>query len=141
MIQIGWALDGFPIYGPKGYADPLDPESGLVELSSSYRLKAGERPVPPDGPGEAYDGTFANDWEYAEGLGDLDECNGRFGVTPEFPQGTYYYVVTEAFPSIPRFWRGTPGPSVRQRGGRGETGASGGLGGGRRGDQPPPPRR
>ena len=40
--------------------------------------------------------------------GDLDETNGRFGATPEFPNGTYHYVLTDAFPFIPRAWRGTP---------------------------------
>jgi len=27
-------------------------------------------------------------------LGDLDECNGRWCVTPEFPNGTYAYFTT-----------------------------------------------
>ena len=26
-------------------------------------------------------GAFTQDYEYVEGLGDLDQCNGRFGVT------------------------------------------------------------
>src|SRR5262249_28293836 len=43
--------------------------------------------------------------------GDLDECNGRFGVTPEFPEGIYHYYVTEEFPFVGRMWRGTPDPS------------------------------
>lgn len=29
--------------------------------------------------------TFINDYEYVCGLGDLDECNGRECITPEFP--------------------------------------------------------
>lgn len=106
MIQIGWAFDGFPIYAPFGYKDANDPTSEIVPLRSSYVLKEGERPGPPDGPGGEYDGTFGLDWEYREGAGDLDESNGRFGVTPEFPQGTYYYVITETFPAVPRYWRG-----------------------------------
>lgn len=33
---------------------------------------------------------------------DLDECNGQFGPTPEFPNGIYHYVLTETAPySIP----------------------------------------
>lgn len=113
MIQIGWAFDGFPIYGPLGYADPTDPTSDLVQLKPSYQLRSGTRPEPPQGPGGAYNGLFGNDWEYVEGVGDLDEANGRFGVTSEFPDGTYYYVVTETFPGIPRYWRGQPDPSLR----------------------------
>lgn len=53
------------------------------------------------------------DWTYVAGAGDLDECNGRFGVTPEHPEGTYYYVVTDTFPFVPRLFRGTPDPSFR----------------------------
>ena len=116
MVQVGWAFDGFPIYNEWGHEDAFDAGSAVRKLRSSYRLKEGERPTTPDGPGGVYDGTFGLDWEYVEGLGDLDECNGRFGVTPEFPQGTYYYVVTEEFPSVPRMWRGEPDESLRRRG-------------------------
>ena len=78
-------------------------------MKSSWRLKAGNRP--DDGPGGRYDGTFSADYEYVEDLGDLDECNGRFGVTPEYPDGTYYYVITEDFPVIPRCFKGRPDKS------------------------------
>lgn len=114
MTHLGWAFDGFPIYGPLAHADAADPHSPLRPLRSSYRLKSGQRPTTPDGPGGAYDGTFGLDWEYVDGLGDLDECNGRFGVTPEFPHGTYYYVITDEFPSIPRLWRAIPDPSTQR---------------------------
>ncbi len=116
MIQIGWAFDGFPIYAGLGYADPMDPTSAPRALRSSYWLKDGQRPARPDGPGGRYDGTFGHDWEYIEGLGDLDECNGRFGVTPDHPEGTYYYMITEDFPPIPRMWKGTPDPPSVRRG-------------------------
>gem|GEM_PF-2155068 len=43
-------------------------------------------------------------------MGDLDRGNGRFGVTSEYPEGIYYYVITADFPFIPRFWRAHPGP-------------------------------
>jgi hypothetical protein len=105
---VGYAADGFPIYGPYGYKDAKDSSSGLVKLKSSYRLKEGER---PDGPGGKFDGHFVQDFEYVAGLGDLDECNGRNGVTPEYPNGTYYYVLTEAYPYIPRIFRGKPDQS------------------------------
>jgi hypothetical protein len=81
-------------------------------MHSSYRLKNGTR---PNGPGGAYDGKFTADYEYVKGSGDLDECNGRFGVTPEFPQGTYHYYITDEFPWISRFWRGTPDTSFMKR--------------------------
>ena len=45
---------------------------------------------------------------YVLGLGTLDEANGRSGVTPEYPTGTYYYVITDEFPSIPRYHKGKP---------------------------------
>ncbi|MEM9064442.1 MAG: YHYH protein [Planctomycetota bacterium] len=125
MVHIGWAADGFPMYAERGHQDPNDADSPVVDLRSSYHLKQGTRPASPSGPGGAYDGTFTLDYEYVEGSGDLDECNGRFGVTPEFPEGTYYYVVTEEFPNVPRYWRGTPDQSWMnrrggQRGGEGE---------------------
>lgn len=106
---LGYAADGFPIYYKYGYEDPEDPNSAIVALVSSYRLKEGCRPgdgiSAPDG---GYDGSYVNDYEYVEGLGDLDECNGRWSVTPEFPAGTYVYYVTDEFPSIPRCFKGTP---------------------------------
>ena len=39
-------------------------------------------------------GTFAEDYEYVKGSGDLDEFNGRFTKTSEYPQGTYAYFLT-----------------------------------------------
>lgn len=105
---VGWAADGFPIYLRAGYRRPDDATSGVVDLTSSYRLRTGTR---PDGPGGAYDGTYVADYEYVEGLGDLDECNGRSCVTPEFPEGTYAYFLTDAWPSVPHWLRGTPDPS------------------------------
>src|SRR5207249_891298 len=56
------------------------------------------------------------DYEFVKDSGDLDECNGRFGATPEFPQGIYHYYITEEFPYISRLWRGTPDPSFFKRG-------------------------
>ena len=51
-------------------------------------------------------GTFAQDWEYVAGSGDLDECNGRVGVTPEFPQGIYHYYATDTYPFFQRCVKG-----------------------------------
>ena len=127
---IGWAFDGFPIYNLYGYSDPEDPNSEVVEMTSSFKLKEGERPGAPDGPGGKYDGAFIADYEYVEGAGTLDECNGRFTKTPEFPDGTYAYFLTQEWPVIYRNYRGTPTPlrpgAERGPGGRNERGRPGG---------------
>lgn len=116
MLLVGWAADGYPVYGTLGHANPRDPRSPLREMRPSYRLKAGLRPAEPKGPGGRHDGNFTQDFEYVPGLGDLDECNGRFGVTPEFPRGTYHYHVTVAFPFLSRHWKGVADPSFQKRG-------------------------
>lgn len=120
-VQIGWAADGFPIY--------VD-----ATMRPSWRLKAQRD---PGGPGGRPDGTYAKDYEYVRGLGTLDECNGREGVTAEFPRGTYYYVVTLQFPFVPRCFVGTPDASFQKRGG---PHMGGGGGGGRPPRGGPPPR-
>jgi len=75
--QIGWSADGFPVYALLGYSEPKKAESAIVELKSSFRLKDGNRPAGDAGPGGKYDGTFVQDYEFVNGVGDLDECNGR----------------------------------------------------------------
>lgn len=39
-------------------------------------------------------GTFINDYEFRFQYGDLDQYNGRFCKTPEYPEGTYAYFIT-----------------------------------------------
>ena len=101
---VGWAFDGFPIYALHGYKNGKDGE--VIQNTSSYRLKKGVRPSQPDGPGGKYDGAFNDDFIYEKGLGTLDECNGRFTVTPEFPEGTYAYFITEEWPVFLTKYRG-----------------------------------
>ena len=137
MTLLGYAADGFPIYGPLGHSEADDAESELKTLRSSYRLRHGER---SSGPPGQYDGSFAQDFEYVEGLGDLDECNGREGVTPEYPDGTYYYVLTSDFPFIPRSFRGTPDESFERRGPGGRPPRGGRPGPPPGGGRFPPPR-
>lgn len=132
MLLVGWAADGFPIYTANAHEDPKNGKSPLKSMKSSYRLRGGERPAEPQGPGGKYDGRFAEDFEFVQGAGDLDECNGRSGVTPEFSEGTYYYCITGEFPFIGRRWRGTPDPSF----GKGHT--PGGPGAGPPGARPDP---
>lgn len=101
---IGYAADGFPIY-----TQTSDDRSG-------YRLKSGARPGGNEGPGEKYDGTYTQDFEFVAGSGSLDEANGRTGATAEHPQGTYFYVATEEFPFYPRMTKATPDPSFQRKG-------------------------
>jgi len=108
---VGWVADGFPLYLRYGYADVDSSTSAVVNLASSYRLRTGSRPSGDADPGGTYDGTFVADYEYVEGLGDLDECNGRWCVTPEFPDGTYAYFLTDQWPYVPNYLRGTPDAS------------------------------
>ncbi len=122
---VGYAADGFPIYGNYGYSNATDAGSPLKMLKSSYRIRNGNRPGGSNGPGGAYDGSFWQDYEYVKGLGDLDETNGRAGVTPEYPNGTYYYVLTDNWPFVPRQFRGTPDASFARPGGQGGPGGGG----------------
>ncbi|MBC3883352.1 YHYH protein [Undibacterium sp. LX40W] len=105
MSLVGFAVDGFPIYARYGYINSNDSNSGIKVLASSYRKKS-----TPDAGRPSTNifpmGTFTPDYEYVSGLGDLDECNGRFGVTPEFPKGIYYYMITDSFPYIQRCTKG-----------------------------------
>ena len=73
---IGFAFDGYPIYGTFGW----DSNGRVKEMKSSYFLKTGR-----DGSGGV------SDWSYSEKLGHLDECNGHFGKTPDFDKGVYHY--------------------------------------------------
>ena len=139
MRLVGYAADGFPIYTSFAHENAKDAHSALRKLRSSYRLRTGERPGAPNGPGGKYTGEFTADFEYVPGSGDLDECNGRFGVTPENPEGVYYYSLTEEFPHVPRFWRGTPDNSFLKHGPRPGRGAGMGLGPGARGPRRGPP--
>jgi len=108
----GFAADGFPIYYKYGYTDENDASSTIKELKSSYQLKSGSRTdtgvAGEDYPDGTHDGTYIQDFEFVDGLGDLDECNGRTGITPEYPNGTYYYVITADFPVTPNCFVGTP---------------------------------
>jgi hypothetical protein len=103
---LGYSFDGFPIYGPFGFAN-ADGSGGITRMSSSYRLRTiTQRHSLPDGTildpsmygpdvSAAYPlGLYAEDYEYVSGLGLLDRYNGRMCVTPEYPGGIYAYFVT-----------------------------------------------
>jgi hypothetical protein len=102
---LGFAFDGYPIYGPFGYSNPSGSGDGIVFLTSSYVSYTNDDHRPLNwkytnsisvnnfnyilGPG-----AFVQDFYYAHGSGLLDEHNGRYAVTPEFPKGTYSYHLT-----------------------------------------------
>ncbi len=105
MTIIGWAADGFPIYARYGYSIASDSTSALVSMTGSYQLVGNVSSSRPST--SIYElGTFAQDWEYVAGSGDLDECNGRVGVTPEFPEGIYHYYATDTYPYFQRCVKG-----------------------------------
>jgi len=128
---IGWLHDGYPLYGPYGYANPTNPASGVRRMISGYvprngengaddLAQAGRRTLPawaarfwncstvlpendtgPDVTTYYPVGRYLEDYAYLGDLGkvqgrdfDLDESNGRWCVTPEFPRGTYAYFTT-----------------------------------------------
>jgi len=105
MTLIAWAADGFPIYARYGYSVADDATSALASMNGSYQLISNVSASRPSAQIYAM-GTFAQDWEYVEGSGDLDECNGRVGVTPEFPGGIYHYYATDSYPYFQRCVKG-----------------------------------
>jgi|GEM_PF-681991 len=113
---VGFAFDGYPVYGPFGYDDPMDSTSAIVRIESSYQLRnISVREVLPDGTVLASNeygpdvtpmhplGEFVEDYEYISGLGHLDEFNGRFCYTPEYPNGTYAYFTATDPAGAPTF--------------------------------------
>lgn len=113
LTFVGWAGDGYPIFGRWDFESATSASGPLREMRSSYRLRSGTRPSGTAGPGGAYDGTFVQDWEYAAGVGDLDECNGRTSavVLEGRVVTTYHYLLTNTYPYIPRCFHATPDPS------------------------------
>lgn len=101
---IGFAADGFPIFG--SYIQEGD---SVRKVTSSFQLKDGTRPSTTGSPGGSYDGTFIDDWEYVEGAGDLDECNGMMR------NGSYGYYVVDTYPWVLRCYKGTPDSSFSKR--------------------------
>ena len=105
---IGYAFDNFPIYGAYGY-DDINGGGGIKRMESSYQFRNITNRI--NGPSLCQYplGAYIEDFEYVSGLGDLDEYNGRYCVTPEYPNGIYAYFVTidaNLDPAYPY----TPGP-------------------------------
>ena len=103
---IGYAFDGFPIYGAYGFTN-TNGTGAIKRMESSYQVRnITSRTTLPDGTtlnisqyGPAVSanyplGYYIEDYEYVSGSGDLDEHNGRYCITPDYPLGTYAYFVT-----------------------------------------------
>jgi len=87
---IGYAYDGNPIYGSYGYTDANNSTSLIKEIKSGYELDVSQVVNRPSGfPA----GIFVEDYSF-KGTGDLDDHNGRFSKTPEYPNGVYAYYAT-----------------------------------------------
>ena len=102
---IGYAYDGFPIYGAYGYAN-TDGTGGITRIKSSYQLRnittrttySNGQTVTAGPPISAtYPlGYFREDYEFIANAGQdyVDVHNGRICVTPEYPNGIYCYFAT-----------------------------------------------
>ncbi len=102
---IGFAYDGYPIYGAYGYKN-ADGTGGIVRIKSSYSLRnittrttlyTGSSVTAGPAVSTTYPlGYFQEDYGYTAPVSEdyLDIHNGRFCVTPEYPNGTYCYFAT-----------------------------------------------
>ncbi len=103
---IGFAYDGYPIYGAYAYAN-ANGTGGIVRMKSSFQLRnittrttlyTGATVTAGPAVSVTYPlGYFKEDYEFVSHPNDasyLDIHNGRFCVTPEYPNGTYCYFAT-----------------------------------------------
>ncbi|WP_298345333.1 YHYH protein [uncultured Algibacter sp.] len=96
LVHVGFAHDGFPMYYSK--SDRYKPSYKLMDGTRdgedcTYETRRNTLDIAVGGH---HDGTYTSDFEYVEGSGDLDECNG---ITID---GKYMYLVTNAFPYVSR---------------------------------------
>lgn len=101
LIHIGFAKDGFPIYYSKSSqykpSYQLSKKLRTGDICSYRNPKQGmQKKLSNTAP----DGTFVSDWEYVDGLGQLDECNGTT------VNGSYAYFVTDEYPYMSRCLKG-----------------------------------
>jgi hypothetical protein len=103
---IGFAYDGFPVYGAYGYAN-ADGTGGITRIKSGFQLRNitvrthwADGTDVGDGPSVSTTyplGYYREDYEWISHPSDasyLDVHNGRFCVTPEYPNGIYCYFAT-----------------------------------------------
>ncbi len=124
LVHVGFAHDGFPMYYSKSGA-----------YKPSYKALDGNREGEDcsyENPhtsldisvGGHHDGTFTSDFEYVEGYGDLDECNG---ITIN---GSYMYLITNEFPYVSRCLMGEVNEDTQRKSGmHGKQGRGGGSNG------------
>lgn len=94
---LGFAFDGYPIYGPYGYTSATEVGSvsnPAIQMTSSYRTKYNAEGGRSFTYAELPAGSFVEDYEYVSSLGTLDVYNGRFCKTPDYDTGTYAYFLT-----------------------------------------------
>jgi len=113
---LGYAYDGYPVYGPYGYGTATNSGSTVRRMVSSYALRTDNTTTRTSLPAWAQTyqgittltssqygpnvsttyplGRYVEDYAYTAGSGDLDQFNGRYCVTPDYPSGTYAYFVT-----------------------------------------------
>ena len=104
---LGFAYDGYPIYGAYGYKN-ADGTGGIVRIKSSWSLRSiTVRNTLYDGTSVAAGppinttyplGRYKEDYGFTAPTSSqpdyVDIHNGRFCVTPEYPSGTYAYFCT-----------------------------------------------
>jgi hypothetical protein len=102
---IGYSYDGFPVYGAYAFKN-ADGTGGIARMKSGYQLRnITTRTTSPTGQtvnsgpvvSSTYPlGYFKEDYEFVSSASSdaLDVHNGRFCVTPEYPNGTYCYFAT-----------------------------------------------
>jgi hypothetical protein len=133
---LAWVNDGHPLYGPYGYSNATNANSGIRRMVSGYALRNGQNgtdnlnttgrtTIPAwavrlfgvssnqSGPAVSASyplGRYMEDNEYLGDAGksqgvdfDLDEYNGRYCVTPEFPNGVYAYFVSISSNGTPEY--------------------------------------
>ena len=126
---IAWVDDGLPVYGPYGYDDPLDADSGVRRMISGFQPRSDNTraswpawatriyeitgrsflPGPPISANFPL-GRYMEDNDYKGDLGmtlglefDLNEYNVRWCVTPEFPNGIWAYFTCIEADGTPTF--------------------------------------
>ena len=108
LVHVGFAHDGFPMYYSK--SDAYKPSYKLVDGSREGEDCTCSNPkntidISVD---DHHNGTYTSDFEYVEGSGNLDECNG---ITIE---GKYMYLVTNKFSYVSRCLMGEVAQEERQ---------------------------
>ena len=93
---IGFAYDGYPIYGAYAFKD-TNGTGTITRMKSGYSLRSITTRVNGPAVNSTYFlGYFREDYEHIVSTQTdvLDDHNGRWCKTPEYPNGTYAYFCT-----------------------------------------------